>query len=151
MKKTIIIIVVAIVLIQLIPVDRDNPTVKPADEIVVTGEVNDIIKQACYNCHSNQTSWPWYSYVAPVSWLITHDVHEGRGELNFSNWNLYSEKRQKRKMNEIADQVEEADMPLPIYTIMHREADLSENQRKILISWANSYFDDMKQDSTSTK
>lgn len=151
MKKTIIIIAVVIVLIQLIPVDRDNPATKTTDEIVVTGEVKNIIQQACYNCHSNQTSWPWYSYVAPVSWLIVHDVHEGRGELNFSKWNLYSKKRLKRKINEIADQVEEADMPLPMYTIMHQEADLSENQRKTLINWANSYFDDMKQDSLSAE
>ena len=151
MKLTIVILVVVIALIQLIPVDRDNPVSETTNEIAVQGPVKELIQQACYDCHSNQTSWPWYSYVAPVSWFIAHDVHEGREKLNFSEWNLYSEKRIKRKLNDISEEIEEKEMPMPIYTIMHTKADLSDEQRKILINWANSYFDNTNPDSLTAK
>ena len=143
MKLTVIIVVAVFVLIQLFPLDRDNPVADPSSEIELQGEVRMIVQTACYDCHSNNTRWPWYSYVAPVSWLVTYDVHEGRDELNFSMWNTYSKKRINRKFQEIVEEIEEEEMPLPIYLLMHSEADIDESQRAILINWARSNLDSL--------
>lgn len=143
MKLTVIIVVAVFILIQLYPLDRDNPVADPSSEIVLEGEVKMIVQTACYDCHSNNTRWPWYSYVAPVSWLVVHDVHEGRDEMNFSLWNTYTQKRVNRKFQEIVEEIEEEEMPLPIYTIMHSEADIDDEQRTVLINWANSNLDSL--------
>ncbi|MDH5429724.1 MAG: heme-binding domain-containing protein, partial [Nitrospirota bacterium] len=95
MKTTVVRVVVgmAIVLIgiQFIPVNRTNPPME--EEIVALPDVKAILKRACYDCHSNETIWPWYSQVAPASWLLAWDVAEGREELNFSTWNRYTQKK----------------------------------------------------------
>ena len=147
MKLALVITVIVLALIQLIPIDRDNPIIESSAEIVLDGEVKQIIQTACYDCHSNQTNWPWYSYVAPVSWLVAYHVHQGREEINFSQWNLYSDKRMDRKLREIIEEIEEEEMPLPIYLLTHSEADIDANQREILINWANSYFEAIEPDS----
>ena len=147
MKLALVITIIVLALIQLIPIDRDNPATDPSSEIVFDVEVKQIIQTACYDCHSNQTSWPWYSYVAPVSWLVAYHVHQGREEMNFSQWNLYSDKRMDRKLREIIEEIEEEEMPLPIYLLTHSEADIDANQREILINWANSYFEAIEPDS----
>jgi hypothetical protein len=143
MKLTVIIVVAVFILIQLFPLDRDNPAADPSSEIKLEGEVKMIVQTACYDCHSNNTRWPWYSYVAPASWLVTHDVHEARDELNFSLWNTYSQKRINRKFQEIVEEIEEEEMPMPIYIIMHSEADIDQEQRTVLINWAKSNLDSL--------
>src|SRR6187401_2020529 len=98
------------VVIQLVPVDRTNPTGgKPFD---APANVQAIVKRACYDCHSNETKWPWYAYVAPVSWLVAKDVREARRRLNFSDWGNYHPDRQEHKIQEIWEQVEAGTMPL---------------------------------------
>jgi len=151
MKLTLVITVVVFALIQLIPVDRDNPTTDPSSEIILQGEVKLIIQTACYDCHSHNTTWPWYSNVAPVSWLVSYDVHQARDEMNFSQWNSYSAKKMDRKFREIVEEVEEEEMPLPIYLITHSEADLDESQRAILINWARSNSETVESDSLSNE
>ena len=89
--RIILVMVVVLVGIQFIPVNRSNPPVE--EEIPVLPEVKAILKRACYDCHSNETVWPGYSRVAPVSWLLAWDVGEGREELNFSTWNRYNQKK----------------------------------------------------------
>ena len=149
MKRIVIISIAVIVLIQLIPVNRDNPATDPSSEIKLDGEVKLIVQTACYDCHSNNTKWPWYSYVAPVSWLVSYDVSQGRDEINFSMWNTYPQKRINRKLTEIAEQVEEGKMPLPKYVIMHSEADLDESQRKVLINWAKGNMETTQPDTSA--
>ena len=83
MKKIYLIIIVAIILIQFIPINRDNPSTENGAEIVLPVEVEQTIKNSCYDCHSNNTTWPWYSNVAPVSWLVVYNVDQAREELNF--------------------------------------------------------------------
>jgi Haem-binding domain len=97
--------------------------------------VSGILTRACQDCHSNQTVWPWYSQIAPVSWLIVHDVNEGRGELNFSEWGRYTARRQDRKLKEICEQVERGKMPMPIYTFMHPQTKLTASDRKATCEW----------------
>jgi Haem-binding domain len=95
----------------------------------------DIINRSCRDCHSEQTTYPWYSYVAPISWLIQRDVKRGREHLNFSQWPEYSLLRRERCLSEIANQVADGDMPLPLYVFVHRSARLSPQDAKALFDW----------------
>jgi len=138
MKTTVVRVVLgmAIVLIgiQFIPVNRSNPPVE--EEITVSPEVKAILKRACFDCHSNETIWPGYSRVAPVSWLLAWDVGEGREELNFSTWNRYSQKKRDKIIKEIWEEVQEGEMPPWFYLPLHSDARLSESDRVVLRAWA---------------
>ena len=138
-KFIISILIGILVFIQFIPADRSNPPISA--DLNVTPEVKEILKNSCYDCHSNETVWPWYSYVAPVSWLITNDVKDGRRHLNFSEWELLSTRDQIKASDEIREEVEEGEMPLPIYTFMHGDADLTEDQTKVIAEWTKTITD----------
>ncbi len=113
----------------------DNPG--DIHELVeINSAVSKILRDACYDCHSNETVYPWYANVAPISWLVIHDTNEGRDELNFSTWSEYSAKRRNHKLDEVIELVEEGEMPMPIYEITHPEARLTEEQIKLLVDWA---------------
>jgi cytochrome c551/c552 len=98
-------------------------------------EVAAILRRACYDCHSNETVWPWYAGVAPVSWLLAHDVQEGRAELNFSTWDTYDAARRKKKLKETAEEVAEGEMPPWLYVLMHPDARLDATARERLRAW----------------
>jgi hypothetical protein len=100
--------------------------------------VNAILERSCYDCHSNKTVWPWYSYVAPVSWLIANDVHGGRRHVNFTDWNSMDARRQDRALRNTTDEVEQGDMPLWYYLPLHRSARLSVDDKAILKAWVES-------------
>jgi hypothetical protein len=132
--KIFLVIVVVIAAIQFIPVERTNPPI--GEDISVSSEVKGILKRACYDCHSHETIWPWYSQVAPASWLLAWDVAEGREELNFSTWNRYSPKKQDKIIKEIWKEVQEGEMPPWFYLPLHPKARLSDNDRNLLETWA---------------
>jgi hypothetical protein len=138
MKKWILgillVLLVAVVVIQFIPIDRSNPPVEA--EIPAPPEVKTVLWSACYDCHSHETTWPWYSYIAPISWLVAHDVHAGREELNFSTWNRYSTKQQVDKLKESLEEIEEGEMPPWFYMAVHRDIQLSARDRAVLQTWA---------------
>ncbi|MBF0280123.1 MAG: heme-binding domain-containing protein [SAR324 cluster bacterium] len=97
-----------------------NPPVKHQDPII--GKQSDpILKRSCFDCHSNETRWPWYTYMPVISVLLAHDVDEGRGELNFSEWSQYSLKKKTQKLKESIEKIEEKEMPMKIYTLVHPE------------------------------
>jgi hypothetical protein len=129
-----VILVLAPIGIQFVPIERTNPPVE--SDVAVSAELKTVLKRACYNCHSNETTWPWYSRVAPVSFLIANDVTEGRRQVNFSVWNQYSGNRKARKLKEIVEQVEQNKMPQWYYEIMHPEAKLSAGDKEMIIKWA---------------
>lgn len=131
-------LVVALVLIgiQFVPVDRDNPPVQSALE--APAEIDQILRRACYDCHSNETRWPWYSYVAPVSWTVVGHVNHGRGDLNFSEWPTFDLEGQEHAFKDIEQQIEKGEMPLESYVRMHRDARLSSEERDALLHWARS-------------
>ena len=131
-----VVLAAALVLAQLAPVDRSNPAAAEG-EVPAPPEVRAILKRACYDCHSNVTVWPWYSRVAPFSWLVARDVHEGRREVNFSTFGQYPLKRRQRKWMEIPEQVEKGEMPPWFYTALHPEARLSDTDRAALVQWAH--------------
>lgn len=120
--------------LQLVPVQRTNPPV--TSEIDAPADVRKILERSCYDCHSNRTRWPWYSRVAPVSWLVARDVRLGRRELNFSEWPAFDFEEQDDLMAHIAKQVDRGRMPLPVYLTMHGDAKLSAEERRRLVAWA---------------
>jgi len=131
-----LVLAAALVAAQAIRIERTNPSVR--SEIAADPAIKPLLKRACYNCHSNETVWPWYSGVAPVSWLVGSDVSEGREELNFSEWGSYSADVQERKLKAIAKETGEGDMPPWYYSIMHRESRLSPEERTAIGNWTAS-------------
>lgn len=105
----------------------------------ISPEVENILKSACYDCHSNETHYPWYSYVTPVSWFLFKHIREGRDELNFSEWSTMRGSRQIRKLKEIGEEVSEGGMPLKSYTIIHGSARLTPEQREMITNWAETF------------
>jgi len=92
--------------------------------------------RACMDCHSNQTVWPWYSYVAPMSWLVERDVRRGREEMNLSDWQQYTSKQREKLLADIASAVKNGEMPLRQYMLVHRRARLSDAERDMVYGWA---------------
>ena len=134
MARSGMILFVVLAAMQFVPVAGTNP---PAEGDVETSpELKTVLRRACYDCHSNETVWPWYSRVAPVSWIIVRDVSKGRAELNFSIWNQYIARRQARKLKEIREQIEKGKMPQWYYVAMHPDAKLSPSDRKLILQWA---------------
>jgi hypothetical protein len=101
-------------------------------------EVEAVLRKACYDCHSHETAWPWYSYVAPVSWWVVDHVEHGRGHLNFSDWPALDFQEQQHLFEEIAEMLEEDEMPLTSYRLLHGDARLSADEIQLLMSWAES-------------
>lgn len=127
-------LVVLLVLAQFVPVERTNPPV--GDEIEAPPEVMAVLQRSCYDCHSNETVWPAYSRVAPISWLVVHDVNEGRSGVNYSEWGALSEEDKLHLLEETWEEVEEGKMPLKKYTLLHQDARLSESDLATLRDWA---------------
>lgn len=132
-KIILAVLIIAVVGIQFVPVERTNPQV--TGEVEAPAEVMDILRRSCYDCHSNETVWPWYSRVAPLSWKVVDDVDEGREEMNFSAWSGYSEKKKAKKIHEIWEEVSEGEMPPWYYTPLHPEAELSAADKETLHNW----------------
>ena len=101
----------------------------------VPPQVRSTIDRSCRDCHSEATRYPWYSYVAPVSWFVNQDVQNGREHLNFSRWSEYSVIRRERCLSEIANQVQDGGMPLASYTFLHRHAKLSQADVEAVFKW----------------
>lgn len=119
---------------QLIPVERTNPPVR--SDLQAPAEVSALLRRACYDCHSHETHWPWYAYVAPVSWILAHHVEEGREELNFSEWPVIDLETLEHNLKDIEEQITEGKMPLRSYKLLHPEARLDDEERTRLLQWA---------------
>jgi hypothetical protein len=122
---------VVLAAIQMVPVARTNPPVEA--RVQAPPDVLPILRRACFDCHSNETVWPPLAHVAPFSWMIAHDVKEGREELNFSSW---SQAEARRTAKGLPEEVEKREMPPFLYVIAHPEAKLSDADRATLVAWA---------------
>ena len=137
MKKSALVVYIFVVLIaaiQFIPINRTNPAAK--SDLMAPDEVKIILTRSCYDCHSNLTKWPWYSRIAPVSWLVTVDVKEARAKMNFSNWDEYDSSRQNVMQNMIWEEIEKSEMPLKSYLLIHKNAVLTEDDKQVIKQWA---------------
>ena len=130
------------VIMQFFRIDQSNPAVEQQKDIITltqpSEEVAALLKDACYDCHSHETKYPWYANVAPISWMLAHHRDEGREEMNFSVWGEYSEKRSHHKLEESIEMIEEGEMPMESYVWFHPEADLSKEQKELLMEWFRS-------------
>ncbi len=137
-----LLILALLLVLQLVPYGwkRDNPPVV-AEPKWALEEGKVLFERACADCHSNRTRWPWYSYVAPVSWLLIHDVQEGRAHFNVSEWD-----RPQRNAKKAAEEVREGEMPLWIYRVAHREARLTAAERAQLILALEATFGTSEED-----
>jgi hypothetical protein len=131
-KAVLLVVAAVFVICQFIRIDKQNPPI--ISDIPADSTAKSILKQACYDCHSNETKWPWYSNVAPVSWLISNDVKEGRKHLNFSEWGSYSSEKQLSKLDDIRDELRQGEMPLWYYSLMHPRARIKQNEREKIIA-----------------
>ena len=136
------VLVVAIVLvIQVIPVERNVSTVPPGQSFEKTekvpANVAAILKVSCYDCHSNNTRYPWYSVLQPGTWFMARHIKKGKEELNFDEFNNYSKRRKKAKIKSIISQIEKDEMPLKSYLMLHSSARLSAADKMDLIDFFN--------------
>ncbi len=149
-RKIILVLVIALVVIQFFHPDKntDESTEAETNDISkvlnMPDNVQGILQTSCYDCHSNNTSYPWYAELQPVAWWLNNHIKEGKGELNFNEFSTYSLRRQYHKLEEIIEQVKEGEMPLSSYTIIHKDAILSTEQKAALSSWASASMDSMK-------
>ncbi len=153
MKKTLLRVVLALLGIFLVAQffrpPLTNPQSDPALSIRnykgIPPEVLTKMEQACFDCHSNESRWPWYSHITPVNYLIASDVNNGRRHVNFSEWNSYSTGRLKSSLDNIYDQVYNNEMPLTKYRWMHKEANLTPAEVKMICDWASGEEDRLDQ------
>ncbi len=128
-----------LVIAQLFRIDKTNPAVDASVDYLATvevpAEVSQLLKASCYDCHSDETAYPWYTNIAPVSWWIKKHINDGRKHLNFSVWGTYTAKRKAHKMEECYEMVEEGEMPMASYTWMHGDAALDDDQKALLVDW----------------
>ena len=138
-KNIAIFLVFLLLAIQSIRIDKTIEAVNPSTDFIeltsANSEVANTLKIACYDCHSNQPTYPWYTNIAPVSWWIKHHTNEGSHHLNFSIWGTYKEKRKNHKLDECVEMVEEGEMPISSYTLMHGEAKLTDSQKLQLVEF----------------
>ncbi|PIF44108.1 heme-binding protein [Chryseobacterium sp. 52] len=142
-KKVLFWTVVAFALIQFIPVDKVNKPVDTAVNFVdarkTPEKVRGLIKGACYDCHSNETIYPKYAHIAPVSWSVKSHINEGREHLNFSIWGTYNKELKESMLSKSVQTIQSKAMPMPGYIVYHKEANLSEAERTLLAH----YFEEM--------
>ncbi len=138
-KVAAVIVAGLLVAIQAVRPARTNPAVDEGRTIQartqMPPDIAALLERACNDCHSNKTIWPWYSQVAPTSWLLVHDVNEGRREFSLSNWAGYTPQRAARKLRRMCEQVEKGKMPPADYLLMHAAARLSAQDREALCQW----------------
>jgi hypothetical protein len=132
-------LVVVLLLAQFVRPAKTNPAADPAAHLTahtqVPSEVQKVLARSCNDCHSNQTTWPWYADVAPVSWLVVDDVNHGRKHMNFSHWAAYDAQERAKLLEEMCEEVSEGKMPLPIYTVVHQDAKVSSAEARTVCEW----------------
>jgi hypothetical protein len=147
-KKILLGLLVVLILIQFIQPSRNKGSemlsTDLAKTINVSGNVQSILKTACYDCHSNNTNYPWYSRIQPLGWLLARHIRKGKAELNFSEFSSYPLRRQITKLNGIANSIKDGTMPLSSYKMIHQNARLSKEDKALLIEWTTRTKDSLR-------
>lgn len=150
LKKVLIGLLIILIIAQFFQPSKNTGNAKSATDITHVVPVPDtvmaLLKIACYDCHSDSTRYPWYNHITPVNWWLKNHIDEGKRELNFSDFKG-SYRRKMRKLEESAEQVEKHEMPIGSYLWIHKDARLSDSQRKLIIDWANNARQQLMQDS----
>lgn len=140
LKKVLIGFLVLLILIQFIRPEKNQSTAATPDDIFNHYQAPDSVKSmiitSCYDCHSNNTKYPWYAEIQPLSWWLDHHIEEGKNELNFSDFAAFNARFKSHKLDEVIEEVESENMPLKSYLIPHSDAALTKMQRQAIIKWA---------------
>lgn len=146
-KKIVSILLIVLVAIQFVrPARNSSNEVQQADIIRhyhVPANVAGVLKTACYDCHSNNTRYPWYANIQPVGWFLAYHIKEGKGELNFNEFADYSPRRKLSKLKAIGNSVKDGSMPLWSYTLIHADAKLSAESKALITNWTNKTIDSL--------
>lgn len=138
-KIIIMVLLIAFVGIQFVPTERNQSDETPKTDFMLVNDVPNVIKSklqiSCYDCHSNNTEYPWYSKIQPGAWFMEKHIIEGKDELNFNEWADYSNRRKRSKLKSVINQIKDDEMPLDSYTLIHRNAILSEAEKQEIINW----------------
>jgi hypothetical protein len=139
---------VALIVIQFFPITLNESDTVPQSDFMVVNQVPATIKNrlqvSCYDCHSNNTDYPWYSKIQPAAWYLEDHIQEGKDELNFNEWATYSDRRKNSKLRSIISQIEEDKMPLDSYTLIHRDAILSDEDKRMIIDYMTALKDSLE-------
>ena len=142
-----IILLVAFVGIQFIPTTRNQSDTVPSTDFMLVNNVPETIQKklqvSCYDCHSNNTQYPWYNKIQPVAWFLEDHIKEGKAELNFNEWDSLSSRRKASKLRSIIKQIENGEMPLDSYTLIHKDAKFSEAEAEELINFITQLKDSL--------
>lgn len=148
LKKILIGLLIVLVVIQFIRPEKNQSTEKTDNDILAMypsdASTATLLENACNDCHTNNTKYPWYANFQPVAWWLNDHVQDGKKHLNFSEFGTYKLRKQYHKMEEVIEQVKEGEMPLNSYTWTHSDARLSTEQRAQITGWAQSVMDSMK-------
>lgn len=140
-KATLVATGVTLAIIQIVRPSRTNPPEQPGRSIHLVASVDPAVRRvferSCNDCHSNSTIWPWYSHVAPVSWIVAGDVHRGRRALNLSDWGGYTPKQQTELLQDMCEEVSQGEMPDALYVTMHGKARLNAAEKQQLCDWVH--------------
>jgi hypothetical protein len=145
LKKIMIVSGILFIAIQFIRpdhnIDSQIQTTDISKVVPIPDTVQTLLKNACYDCHSDNTDYPWYSHIQPMGWLMAYHIKQAKNQLNFSDFGSFSQRRQLSKLDGISNSIKDDIMPLKSYEMMHKNAQLSEDEKKLLINWAQQSID----------
>jgi len=134
--------------IQFVPTELNQSDIVPKTDFLLVNNssehISSVLQESCYDCHSNNTDYPWYNKIQPVSWFLENHIEGGKEELNFNEWGTYSNRRKNSKIKSIISQVEAEEMPLSTYTLIHRGAILSNSEMSLLINYMKKLKDNLE-------
>lgn len=148
LKIIALILLVAFVGIQFIPTERNQSDLVPKTDFLLVNNtpenIGNLLQVSCYDCHSNNTNYPWYNKVQPIAWFLEDHIKEGKKELNFSEWDAYSNRRKNSKLRSIISQIRDDEMPLFSYTLLHRDAVFSETEKELVMEYMSKIRDGLQ-------
>ena len=148
LKIIALILLVGFVGIQFVPTDlNQSDTVPKTDFLLVNNtqeNISALLQESCYDCHSNNTQYPWYNKVQPAAWFLENHIKDGKEELNFNEWDAYSNRRKNSKLKSIISQVKDDEMPLASYTLIHNDAKLSNSEKTLIIDYMKNLKEKLK-------
>ncbi|RPD97662.1 hypothetical protein EGM88_07650 [Aureibaculum marinum] len=143
-----LILLIGFVGIQFVPTDlNQSDTVPKTDFLLVNNtqeNISAILQESCYDCHSNNTKYPWYNKVQPAAWFLENHIKDGKEELNFNEWDTYSNRRKNSKLKSIISQVKDDEMPLASYTLIHKDAKLSKSEKTLIIDYMKNLKENLR-------
>ena len=147
LKTIALILLIAFIAIQFFPTERNESDVIPKTDFLLVNNppenIGTLLKESCYDCHSNNTQYPWYNKIQPVAWFLEDHIKEGKAELNFNEWDSLSSRRKASKLRSIIKQIENGEMPLDSYTLIHSEATFTEAEAEELINFITQLKDSL--------